>query len=129
MHTNGVNGHGNGVPAYAPIGTIHDIEEPGKKPKRVRTATVKVETPRLTAEEAKKAIGEQMNVLRDFHNQLGEFVKTTSAAIGQGDFSAVTVEGADRLLKDLDSLTDSVEKIYDVALERAYSRLPPRRKR
>lgn len=128
MTTSSNTGNGN-VPTYAPLGSVHDVEEPGKRPKRIRVSAPKVEIPRLTAEEAKKAIGEQMNVLRDFHNQLGEFTKSTSQAIGIGDFSAVTVEGADRLLKDLDALTDSVEKIYDVALERAYSRLPPRRKR
>lgn len=127
--TNGVSGKGNGIASYAPLGTVHDISEPGHKPKRIRTAAPKVEIPRLTADEAKKAIGEQMTSLRDFHNQLGEFCKNTAQAISTGDFSAVTVEGADRLLKDLDALTDSVEKIYDVALERAYSRLPPRRRR
>lgn len=83
----------------------------------------------ITVDVAKKVAGEQLSFLRDFSNQLAEYLKNTSQVVGSGDFGPSTVEGADRLLKAIPSAQESLGKIYDVALERNYARLPPRRKR
>lgn len=83
----------------------------------------------ITVEDAKKTAGEQLSFLRDFSNQLADYLKQTTQVVGSGDFGPSTVEGADRLLKAIPSAQESLGKIYDVALERNYARLPPRRKR
>lgn len=83
----------------------------------------------ITVDVAKKVAGEQLSFLRDFSNQLAEYLKNTSQVVGSGDFGPSTVEGADRLLKAIPSAQESLGKIYDVVLERNYARLPPRRKR
>lgn len=121
----------NGSPGPVPL--LHASSFEGEVAVKERngglTKKVKKSKEPLSAEEAKKAMGEQVAYLRSFSGELTTFLSHVSQAIASGDFGPSIVESADRLLGDMKDLKESVGKVYDVALERNYARLPPRRKR
>lgn len=126
------NGHSNGVtngmmPGYAPLGTVFDTDKPARK--RSVRPPAKEDKPSLSADDARKQIGEQVTCLREFSAQLNEFLKNTQQAISNGDFGPTTVETAGELLDELEAFKTSLNNVYDVALERNHARLPPARRK
>ena len=103
---------------------VHEIVSTETNPPKRRRARVA-----LSAEDAKREIGTEIASIRTLQNEMTEFCRTVQQSIATGDFGIASVEAAKRLLDSTMSFKSSVEKVYDIALERTYARLPARRTR